>query len=485
MSSFAVSRSLSRAGHLPPLRRLIERVRTQETKLLVGSSASAVILAYVLVRRSPTLAFALLLVVPALRLLTRSNVGVLTGLVLVLALPSWQTLGTAQVSVLRLASLAAASTLLFSRERSRLNTTDVTLLLLVAVTVGGWLLQYNQPHAGRVLSIELTPLGFYLGARALSPRSIEKVMVVSLFAGTVGALTVIFEYFVGHTVFLDTTAYHWSATTTTIFRPGGIFGGPPQASTVLCFVIIFGFAALFFLRGRIRLLGVLSLAICAVALALTFTRAAFIGLAAAILLYLLLTRSPLLRPTRIIWALGVALLLILFALPAAQKSTTLKEGVFRTGTLTARESYWSAAMPIVTSNSHNFIFGIGTAALETPGISQSAPVTRDLAVRPKAYTASLHSQYVTELVEGGVIGFLALALLLLVPFARVLRVARASGDRRHAALAASILAVAIVMSVDTVLLDGPSFTMIMVATAFAGTASAPGPGQARTAILTK
>lgn len=465
--SAAISTGIRGAGR-PQRQWMPAWTRRRESGLAVGASAAAVFLAYVLVRRSPALAIGLLLVVPVAWLLTRSEAGLLTGLALILMLPAWQTIGTAQANVLRLASLAAASSILVSRQRTRPCLTDLALILLVVVTVLGWLLQLDQPRGGRVLSIEFTPIGFYVGARALAPAAVPRVFVTTLFAGTAGAVTVIYEFLVGHTVFLDTATYQWNATASTLFRPGGIFGGPPQASTVLCFVIVFGIAAVDSeLRGRWRLLGIGCIGICVVALALTFTRAAFIGLAVALVLYLWMVRSPLLRPTRLAWACVLGCVIVLVALPALDKSHVIQRGVLRSGTLSAREGYWSTAMPIVSTNPRDFIFGIGSAALETPAISQRAVIPAPLAVRPQAFTVSLHSQYVTELVENGAVGLACLAFLLVVPFLRAARAGR-RGDRAHAALAAALVATAIVMSVDTVLLDGPSFALIMITTAIAG-----------------
>lgn len=483
--SGAVSLTVRAARARLPRQRMPAWLSSRETALGIGGSVASVLLAYVLVRHSPALAIGFLLVVPVAWLLTRRDAGLLAGLVLILILPAWQTVGSAQASVLRLASLAAASTLLMSRQRIRPCLTDLAVVLLVVVTVLGWVLQLDQPHAGRVLSIEFTPIGFYIGARTLSPSAVPRVLVATLFAGTAGAVTVIYEYFVGHTVFLDTATYQWNATASTIFRPGGIFGGPPQASTVLCFVIVFGIAALGTeLRGRWRFVGIGCITISVVALALTFTRAAFIGLGVAVVLYLWLVRSPLLRPTRVAWACGLGCLIVLVALPAIEKNHVVQEGVLRSGTLTAREGYWSTAIPIVTTNPHDFVFGIGSAALETPTISPAAVIPDALAIRPQAFTVSLHSQYVTELVENGVIGLACLAFLLIVPFLRGARAGR-RGDHAHAALAAGLVGAAIVMSVDTVLLDGPSFALIMITTAIAGTAGLSRPDRRQATAPTR
>jgi O-antigen ligase len=448
----------------------VSRLRVQETALAVSLGPVAVVLAYILVRRSATPAFALVLVPAVVWLLTRSYGGLALGLALVLVLPYWMTIGAAQGSVLRLASAAAIVGVLVGRPLKP-KPTDYALGVYVAITILGWLLQYNAPHAGHVVSIELTPLAFYVGARALPGDRVQLVMRLILFAGTIGALTVIYEYAVGQTVFLDPTAYAWKATSATIFRPGGIFGSPPGASTVLCFVILFGVGAWRTAQGKVRLVAGGCLAVCGLALLLTYTRAAFIAMAVAIVVFLWLLRSPMLSPSRlVVFALSVAILLLI-ALPRLESSSVFQQGIVRPGQLSAREGYWSLALPIVTSNPHTLVFGVGTAALETPAISSTAPVATHLAGTPQVFTNSLHSQYVTTLVEQGVVGLLALCVFLLIPAMTAGRSARATGDPRYAALTASIAALAVIMVADTALLHGPTFAMTMLTAGLAANAT--------------
>jgi O-antigen ligase len=419
-------------------------------------------LALILVHFKALAVVAVVVVPPAVWLLSRSYGGLVLGLVVILVAPSWQTFGTAQLSLLRLASIAAAVTLLVTR-RFRLHQIDLALLFFVVVLVAGWLLQYDQPHAGRVLSQELTPLGFYLGARALPSRWIRLALLTILLAGTVGALTVVYEYIHGSAIFLDPTMYKWNATSQSLFRPGGVYGGPSGASAVLCFVIIFGLACLTFVRGRTRLWAAMCVAVSGVALLVTFTRAAMIGVAVGALLFLWLIRSPILRPLRVAWAaVGIAALLVV-VVPTLQTSTTFNQGVLRAGTLSAREGYWSDALPVATSSPHNLLLGIGTSALETPSPTDNALVRGDVAIVPLLVTNSLHSEYVTVLVEQGLLGLAALILLLAAAVAPLARRARRTRDAVPAALAASIVAFAIVMSVDTLLLSAPCFAMFMLA----------------------
>jgi O-antigen ligase len=434
---------------------------------------ASLVVAYVLVRRKPVDAFALLALPSLVWLLTRRDLGLFIGVTLILVLPSWLALGSAQLDVLRVASVVAALTILRARRRVTLSAVDGALLLLLVVTLLGWLIQDQQPHAGRILSVELTPLGFYIGARAATPSSIRKLGLTAFVAGTVGALTVIYEYFAGHTVFVNSLTYQWNATPTTIFRPGGIFGGPPQACTVLCFVLMLGVAAWRDLQGYQRLLGAAGIALCVGAITLTFTRAGLIAAGAGLVLYLWLTRSRLLRPVRVVWIAGVTIVLVIVLLPHLYESSTINEGVLRAGTLTARLGYWSTAAPIATASPHNFLFGVGTATLETPALSPTAHIPAVLAVRPQDFRISLHSQIVTELIENGLVGLASLALFVLLPFRRLARRARIDGNPHAAALAASIVAIVIMMSVNTILLDGPSFSVLLLCAAVASTAESP------------
>ena len=436
----------------------------------MSAAVFAIGLGLLVAHSSAVAALALVAAPPIAYVLTKSQGGLALGLILVLVLPYWLTLGTAQASVLRVGSAAAAVTLLVTR-RFRLTFVDCALVVLVAVIVLGWLFQYDQPHVGRVVTIELTPLGFYFGARALPQNRVQNVMSVALFAGTVGALTVLYEFLQGQPVFIDPSQYVWNATDSSVFRPGGIFGSPPGAATVLCFVILFGIAYVTNVRGWKRLLTVGCLGICSVTLVTTLTRGGIIGLSVGIVVFLWLLRSPLLRPLRVAWFAFAVGLVIFVVLPTFQHSSTFQQAVVRPGNLAARESFWKEALPIATANGHNFVFGVGTGTLETPVVANDVGVPAQLAEAPDLVQNSLHNQYVTTLFEQGAIGVGALLLFLLAALLPAARAARRTASPTHAALAASIVAVAIVMTVDTVLLHGPSFAMIMITAGLAATLS--------------
>lgn len=427
----------------------------------------AVVLIYLLVHRGPPVAIALAVAPIVCMILLRSYGGVALGMAIILVVPYWKTLGSPQVDVLRLASVFAASSLLWARGL-RFTSVDFALAAFVAICVLTWLLEFQQPGAGRVLSSEMTPIGFYLGARAIAPTRQRLVLLVSLVAGTIGAATVIYEYWRGHVVFANPFSYDWSASGSSIFRPGGIFGTPPAASAVLCFIVLVGVAFALGERGRGRLLALGCTAISSVALLLTFTRAALIAAAIGVLLVLWLVRSSLLRPLRVAWFVVLVAVAYIALLPALERSNTFQEGIVRPGTLAARETYWSVALPVATANSHTFFFGLGTGALEAVRTAKGVKLPEIIAERPQLTDNSLHSQYVTTLLEQGAIGLGIVVVLLIAGFLPAGRAARAERDPLAAAVAAGIVAMAVVMTVDTVFLEAPSFTMLMLVLGLAG-----------------
>ena len=384
-------------------------------------------MAYVLVHRGATVAVALVLFPPIVWVVSRPLGGLGLGLAMMLMLPSWHTFGTAQLGVVRVAALAAAASA-FVAGGWRPRLADSALVVLVLVVVAGALLQYPQPGVGRLTINEFTPIGFYIGARAVSRSRLPSVMFIVLLAGTVGAVTVLYEYWRGYAIFVSPIQYQWNASAGTgLFRPGGIFGGPPSASTVLCVVILLGLGCLPTLRGKKKALAIGCLAVCAMALISTFTRAPLIATGVGILVMLWLTRSPLIRPTRVVTAALAVGVAIALALPALEHNSTFQNGVFRAGTLSERESYWQTAFPIITASAHNVLVGVGTGALETP-VSNLVALPSDVATTPQIFTVSLHSEYVTTLVEQGLIGLGALGLFLALAFIPVARVARARAD---------------------------------------------------------
>lgn len=398
-------------------------------------------------------------------LLTRSYGGLIAALALLLAVPYWYTLGSAQLSVVRAAALFALASAVISRGfRPRL--VDGALVAFVAVVTLSWLFSYDQPHVGRIVTTEMTPIGVYVGARAIPRTRIVTVLVSTVVLGAIGALTVLYDEALGHVAFIDPSKYgSWAGGAGLIFRPGGIFGSPPAAATAMCAVILLGLSCLIVVRGRLRMLLSTCLVICAVALIVTFTRTGMIACGVGLLVLVSLWRPRLLRRPRVLWTLAVAVTALFVVLPTAKNSTTFQAGVVRGGTLTVRESFWQQALPIVTASPGKLLFGEGTGTLEAPLQSNQVQIPSAVTASPVITSISLQNEYVTTLFEQGLVGIAVLLLFLSSGLIPAIRAARRHRDPIHAGLAAVIVGIMVVMLTGTVLLDPVEFGLLLLAVA--------------------
>lgn len=412
-----------------------------------------------LVAFSPAIAIVLLLLPGIGYLLTRRLGGLMIGLSLVLLVPAWTTLGATQASVLRVAALCAIATVLLGR-RIRLTWIDFSLFGFILIIVLGWLLQNDQPNVGRITLNLILPTAFFLAARAIPPKDVPRVMSYVFFVGAFAALTVLYELNVGRVVFVDPTVYYWNGSNANIFRPGGVFGSPPAASTVLTLTALCGLPLVRQCQGWQRGMVVFGMALTLLAVLATFTRAALIAFALALIAYLWLTRSPVLKPRYVLPALIVCTLTFVVLFPRLERETTVSQGVLRQGTFSARVDYWQLALPIATSSVQNLLVGIGTAAAEVPTIGGSAP--SKLAASPDLINHGTHNQYVHTFLEQGLVGLLALLAWLITTIATAARYAYTRNNRNAAALAAGGLAFAVIMVVNNVILNAPSLAMGML-----------------------
>lgn len=425
---------------------------------LVFAALAALFLAYVLAAKSPQLAAALLLLPVAGYIVTRPLGGLLLGLALVLVVPAWLTIGTAQVSILRIACLAALMTavIAYMTEQTRFRTSPIDFAVLGFFTIVflDWLLQNNQLHTSRIVMAELLPIAFYFAARSLPSSAVSRVLAFTFFAGALGAGTVLYESLVGHVLFVDPARYYWNGGETLLFRPGGIFGSPPAASTVLTLTALCGLPLIRKYRGWPRVFAGVSMALTLAAILVTFTRTAWIAIAVGFIAYLVLTRSRMFQPQRLIFVAAALLLIVLFVVPRFEQTATVREGVLRSGTFASRVSYWNLALPIATSSPHRLLVGLGTTAAEAPLIGASAPA--DLAAAPVLITHGTHNQYIHVLLEQGLIGLLAMVAWLVSAIGTAGRLAVLHFSSVAAALCSACLAFAVTMTTDNVLLNPPS-----------------------------
>jgi O-antigen ligase len=407
---------------------------------------------------------------------SRPRVGLPLGVVLMATLPAWYRLGSQWLSVPRVAALIALVVVL-DRARTRWSVLDTAFAAMLVYAVAEWWLSPPVPHGARILFGQLTPAAFYVAARLWWRGSARTLLWAVLLGAVVGALSIMRESLHGAVIYSDPDSYFWNADETSIFRPGGVFGSPPGAATVLSMAALASLPLVRMSTGRARLLAIVGETVCVVALILTYTRAGLIAFALGGVVYLFLSRSSLLAAgPLLIGALALYLALAL-ALPTVEQSRTFQQGVLRKGNLEARESYWALALPIATRDTRTAIFGIGLNS--TLSGRYGGRVQAPLAESPALTLHSTHSQYVVTLLEQGAIGLCLFVAWLLLSLATGLRL---RGDPVAAGLTASVVAFAVVASVGNSLWHAPSFAFLALTTgllaamsARRGDGSAPAP----------
>jgi hypothetical protein len=435
--------------------------RTRSDRAIWAASlACALALGFVIVRWGPKAGLALVLLPLAVYVVMQPRGGLLLALAIVLAIPYWWSAGP--VHWVRVAWVLPLVAWLLGR-RPRLTWIDVTLALFLVISALGWYLQEDQAAGGKILFYSVAPLTLFLAARAVEPAKVPFVMAFAFIAGTVGALTVLYEAAAGHLLFgQPADTYYWNASAGTVFRPGGVYGSPPVAAAVLAMTALCGLPVLRSWRGWKRVGGASCMLITFSAMVSTLTRAPLIGFAAGLVVYLVTSSSPLLRPTRVVPTLLVVVLGALVLLPSLESTSLFQRGVERGGTLAARVGYWQLALPIVTASPHNLIFGIGTEAASAP--VKGGPASAALAESPVLITVGPHNQYVLTLLEEGIIGLAALIGWLLVTIVAGLRASLARPDPFAAALPAAVIVVAVALLADATLFDPSTIATLGVVT---------------------
>lgn len=349
-----------------------------------------------------------LLVVPLTRDPRR---GLVWALVIVLLVPASTTFASGKLSTIRIAAafvlLAVALDLYNDPRIKRLTTVDWFVAAFGVVGIGGWLFEPQPPHGSAFALNYLLPLAFYVGARRFG-RHAEGLLSVAFIGASLASLTVLYEAVVAHRpLFADPTSYYWSATSAHIFRPGGVFGGPPQAASVLAMSTLCGLPLLYRARGLNRV----GLGACFVvsfaAMMLTFTRGPILGFVVGLVVF-----SALLGPAS--WARyayvggALAVIVAVLFLPRLETSTWFEKGVLRTGTLSARQVVWNQTAALITNSATHELFGHGTNSIVigTPWLPGAPP--SDIAQVPALTEAGAQNQYIRTLIEGGATGLLLL-----------------------------------------------------------------------------
>jgi O-antigen ligase len=413
-------------------------------------------------------------------LLGRASRGLLLATLLVLLVPFTYTLGLRQASVPRvgafLALMAVAIAAYEGRERMRLAAVDLAVAAFVGLGLVSWQLATHPPHSLRATVNFLIPFAFYVAARRFARGESEAIRWVLLAGGAIGSLTLYYEFFVTHQpLWVDRAAYYWNSGGSFIFRPGGVFGSPPGAATILAMTSLCGLPLAWDTAGRRRLAARVCLALSIGALALTFTRGPFIAFVAGLIVYVLL-----LRPAswgRLVFGTAVVgLLLALVVLPRISSAAWYQKGVLRGGTLAARQSYWALSWPLITNSREHLLLGHGINSLVVGRPELPGTIDPDIATVPTLSIRGPHNQYVRTLLEEGLVGLGLLLAWLLGAGAMGARAAwRATTTVRPflAAGTAALASVAIGGLVDDVLRHPPTFAVVAVITGMVVSRSQP------------
>ena len=264
-------------------------------------------------------------------------------------------------------------------------------------------------HSVTAFLLYLLPLGFYVAPRGFSHGVWVRIFWALFIGGTVASLTVLYEFFVIHRPLIHSSTYLWNPTTSFIFRPGGVFGGPPQAAAALSMTALSGLALLVTTVGVRRRIVWVCLSLSVTALVVTFTRAGMVGFVVGALLFVLLWR-PVAFGRLAYCAAALSIVFVVVVIQHLASSSWYQKGVTRQGTLADRENRWKLAWPLVTNSTQHLLIGHGVNALAV-GVPNGLPGTPqpDLAAVPTILDTSPHSQYIRTLLEQGFVG---LALLL-------------------------------------------------------------------------
>jgi O-antigen ligase len=436
------------------------------TAVLAVGASLAVALTFFRFGPAPAAALATLplaLAITAMVLTVRRESGLMAGIVLALALPVWWQVGPQQASIFRLAAVLALLTVMMTRWRPRPTLPDVLLAGFTADVLISGIIETGQPGLGRLMINSLAPLAFYGAARCVPVQVHRRVLIVIVVAATLGALTVIYEGLRGSVVFADLQSYSWLPTSETLFRPGGVYGSPPAAGLVMTLALLLLQPLVSSTRGLQRLCWIGCGLVMVVALVLTLHRTAFIALAVGVVLYKIIN----LRSARTaVWYGVVAATLVLLAsllLPTVRSNRTFQQGITRAGDLQAREAIWRQALPVVTSDTHTAIFGVGFGRTELAR-SNGGTISAAIGRAPELVSDSIHNQYVLTLLEQGLIGLLLFVGFLFSVTGSGLRSARRYGDPLTAALSSAVIALCVISFTGTPVLEPGSWIIILVVT---------------------
>jgi hypothetical protein len=457
--------------------RLSRTSRLYGTGVVIAALLSCICVAWLVDKeRYKYAAVALVLLPLGAFVLDRRQNGLLLGLGLIILVPWWVTFGSSVAKVGAVAPLLAAAGVLaplfvLEHERPHIGLVDLAFAAFLIAAGLSWVFIGPYTHNSITAFVLLfAPCGFYVAGRSLDDSGWKAASWVLVIGGALTSLPLFYEALViRRPLFWSTTSYAWNAGPGGLFRPGGVFGGPPAAVNVLAMTTLCGLALLArSTRAARRFIWPL-LVVSAAGMVITFTRAGLIGFFIGVIVFVALWRPAVLGRL----AFGIAAVAVAFALivlPQVGGKSWYREGITRTGTLANRQSRWALAWPLITNTPTHVVFGHGINSLlvgHPSGLSGEPQA--DLASVPILVKDSPHSQYIRTLLEQGFIGLgLLLAWLLGSIGKAVGAVSRANADDRAvlAGCVAGIVSFMIVALADDNLRDPAGFTIVALLSGF-------------------
>ncbi len=415
--------------------------------------------------RAGLVAMAALLLPAALIATIRPLRCITFGIALITIVPFTLALGTAQASVPRVAAVAALAPVVFKRRGAavlRLSIVDLAVIGIVLAVFVSWAFGPHEPHSLRPAANYVLPLAFYPAARRYGRDHGALFLWVLLIGGALASISVWFEALVWHRpLFVDPNTYVWSGSSTTVFRPSGVFESPPGASAVLAMTSLAGLPLFATTLGLKRVTVLLCLASSIGAIMFTFTRGGMIAIAIGFALY-----AALMGPTswaKLIYSMMIVLLVgIVLVLPRVTDAGWYQKGVLRAGTFSQRQTFWANAWPVITDSPQHLTVGHGINSLVVGGPELPGQQAPDIAASPTLSTFSPHNQYIRTLVEEGVIGLGLILAWLLGALLKGLASVWSGGPLRRniAAATGAITSFVVISFVDDTLRHPPGFAVV-------------------------
>jgi O-antigen ligase len=379
---------------------------------------------------------------------------------MIIVLPWWYTFGSAQLKVSAVAPVLAmlglvGASVTQSRASHSFNLVDLAFAIFITAAALSW--AFGGPYTYHSLTsfvLSILPAGFFVVARTLGRRAWPSMVWILVVAGTAASLPLFYEFFVTHRpLFTNGSFYYWNVG---LFRPGGAFGGPPQAVAVLSMTTLCGLSLLAISAGWRRLVVWACLFVSLGGIIITFTRAGLIGFALGLVVFVVLWRPAVLG--RLLYGVAtVSLVFVLVVLPQITSSKWYQEGVNRHGTLADRQGRWRAAWPVIVNSTTHSVVGHGFNSLQVGHpLGLAGQPQADLAAVPILISTSPHSQYVRTLLEQGFLGLAVMLAWLLGSLGKAVGATRRATRDGRALLAgcgAGIVSFVVVSFVDDTLRD--------------------------------